>query len=371
MRTGGVDTLVRLIAGHGLPGAVGESPDRPVSPQVWRSLLSAARYQRITGHLVQAIVDGVLPATDEQAEDASSAHFKAMCAVLTLERFLLDVAGELADSGIDIRVLKGSAVAHLDYPDPTLRSFGDIDLLVRSEDFDAAMTKLTEEGHESQFPEPRPGFNRRFGKGNSFAGRTGNEIDLHRTFVMGPFGLTVDLQQLWRTQQWFTVGGRRLPALGAEERFMHACYHAALGDVTPRLVPLRDVAQMVLFGRVDMDRVTELRREWQADAVVARAVRVAWETLQVADVTALSAWARRHRPDAKARQSLAVYTDPAQSYAARCFAAVGAIPRVRDKAFFLRALAFPQPNYVVGRHASFTARLRLGAREIRESRVSP
>ena len=88
--------------------------------------------------------------------------------------------------------------------------------------------------HQPSAVEPRPGFDSRFSKGAAFTMPGGRDIDLHRTFVSGPFGLSVDLGGLFATSTPFVVGGRRLLGLGRTERFLHACYHAALGRGTPR-----------------------------------------------------------------------------------------------------------------------------------------
>ena len=191
------------------------------------------------------------------------------------------LVGVLRGSGLDHRVLKGAAVADLDYPDPALRSFVDVDLLVRAEEWDDAIHVLREAGWERQFAEPRPGFERRFVKGMVLTRPDdgGTELDLHRTLALGPFGLTVRLEDLWADCEVLRLGGVEVRALAAEERFLHACFHAVLGDLPPRLVPLRDIAQMSLRGNLDLDRVIHHARSWRAEAVLLRAVELTWETL--------------------------------------------------------------------------------------------
>ncbi len=82
----------------------------------------------------------------------------------------------------------------------------DIDLLVESEAFDAA-TELLTECRVSGAISPRSG--RGTTAGSARASRSSApanlELDLHRTFAMGPFGLTVDLDDLWamvRSSSW-------------------------------------------------------------------------------------------------------------------------------------------------------------------------
>jgi hypothetical protein len=159
------------------------------------------------------------------------------------------------------------------------------------------------------------------------------------------------------------MAGHRLEALGVEERFVHACYHAALGDATPRLVPLRDVAQLALTYPLDGERIHRLARASGGEAVVAQAVRHAWSLLGIADVLAISAWAQSYRPDSHEVADLAVY-ERGSSYARKSVAAIRALP-LRERASFVYALASPTRSYIGDRHAGRMARLRAGLRQSR------
>ena len=264
-----------------------------------------------------------------------------------------ELAGILDQHGILYRVLKGPAFAHLDYPDPGLRVFGDIDLLVRSEDFDAAIATLSAAGFKRKFTEVRTGFDHRFGKGACLRGPNGHELDLHRTFVMGPYGLTLDLDEVWGSADHFELAGRAFDTLAADHRFVHACYHAVLGRTPPRLTPLRDLAGMLQrpVNAVDIDRALELSNRWQSTAVVARAIALAWEVFALPD-DPVARWARGFSPSGRDRQALRTYLDPDMGYAARSYAALRAVRGVRAKAAFAWALAVPDRNYGAGRHHS-------------------
>lgn len=348
------------VAAYGLRGALAELPEAPLGPQDWAALLSRVRTERMPGLLVAAIADGALPALPDQFEEARQAHIASMCKSVLLERDLLDTVHLLGDAGIPYRVLKGSAVAHLDYADPALRSFGDLDLLVPAEHFDRAAALFVARGDNRQFLSPRPDFDRRFSKGTSFITPSGRDLDLHRTFVSGPFGLTVHLPDLFETASPFTVGGETVFALGPEERFLHACFHAALGDIPPRLVALRDVAEILLHTSLSEERVRERCRKWRAEPVVARAVSLAWKTLRIADVVALSVWAGRYRMDAGQRRAIRVYTDEHSTYPAQAATALWAIPRFADRAAYLRALLFPDRHYLAPRDRNYVTRVRRG-----------
>ncbi|MFW6041801.1 MAG: nucleotidyltransferase family protein, partial [Guyparkeria sp.] len=235
-----VTALLRTAAAYGLPGSAKTASSSPLPDDTWRDLLHRARSERIVALLARAVRDGLVHATDAQTAEVVDLDMQAMAGVLTLEATLLRVADLLDEAGVPFRVLKGLAVVHLDYPDPALREFGDLDLLIRPADLDRTIALLAQHGYARRFPEPRPGFDRRFTKSVSVIGPGGLELDLHRTFAPGGSGLRVQLDGLWDAPvTWFTVAGRALPALGPEERLIHACYHAMLGNSPPRLVPQR------------------------------------------------------------------------------------------------------------------------------------
>jgi hypothetical protein len=360
--------LGRVVASYGLPGASSRIAESPAGPAEWGRLMAVVKHERITGLLVRSILDGALPATPEQAEEAEIAHRASMATALALEALLVGTAAMLDEAGIDHRVLKGTGVAHLDYPDPALRSFGDVDLLVRSSQFDDAVEALRDTGHRRKFPEPRPGFDRRFGKGSCLVSPSGYEIDLHRSLAMGPYGMRIRLDELWCRSSTFELAGRRFHALGPEERFIHACFHAALGDKAPRLASLRDVAQMHLARPLDLDLTHRMVSAWGADAVVACAVRMARDVFGLDTKNPLDHWAVEFQPGRRDRSFLAVYTGADPTYAAKSFAAVRALPGLRDKAAFVFALALPQRSYVEQRHRGRLQRWLRGVSQVRRTR---
>lgn len=365
------DRLVSFLGATGLNGAAVEFPTEPLSARSWKEVVSRVQLYRITGLFAAAVHDGILPTTTEQREEAALLHAHMMQLCLCLENDLLNAVQILDHGGIEHRVLKGPAFAHLDYPNPSLRVFGDIDLLVRSEHFEGAEAALTAEGYTRKYRQLRAGFDRRFGKGACFTGPSGREMDVHRTFVMGPFGLTIDLNEVWKASRSFTLAGRSFATLDADHRFLHACYHAALGDVRPHVGPLRDLAGMLQRSHdpVDVERVRELAGEWSGRAVVSRAVRLAWVQFGLKD-NELALWSAQFRPTANDERALQSYLNPRMGYAARSFAALSAIPGVRQKVAFSWALLFPDRKYGSGRHRGRWLRWRDASQEILSLRRS-
>ncbi len=156
-------------------------------------MLVAAGQHRVTGLLNVAAGDGAMPTTAGQRREAQAAHRGMQLRVLALEHQLARVVDVLGAGGVETRILKGSAVACLDYADPAVRSFVDLDVLVRGADVDRSVELLTDAGFRRTLAEPRPGFDCRFDKGMTLIAPAGFELDLHRTFVLGSWGAVMDV----------------------------------------------------------------------------------------------------------------------------------------------------------------------------------
>lgn len=347
--------LLETVASYGLLGSLHEWPKEPLPAHEFDVVLGEARRQRLVGMLTRAAVDGRLPLTPEQEVAVDEAWTEAMRWNLHLERATVRMVEELAAQGIETRNLKGVAAAHLDYPEASWRQSSDIDLLVRPDQIDAATRHLTAHGFTRPVAEPRPGFDRRFGKGATFVTETGLELDLHRTFAMGPFGLTIRIEDLWADAQPFRVAGHQLTALVPELRLVHACFHAALGDRVPRLVPQRDIAQLVLSGQVNPVAVRDLARRWGCEIVLASAIRRAWRSLAIADATALSEWARKYQPSPEEERALAAYHKDGSNYAELSWLALKTL-RLSERFTFGWSLAFPSHGALGGRQLTLTER---------------
>src|SRR5207245_8281909 len=143
--------------------------------------------RRITGFAVGAMEAGWLKLSNEQEAGLLDAHREAMLPPLGVERGLLELAPEFERAGVEFLVLKGPAVAHTVYPDPSWRYFADLDLLVRPQDWQRACGLLVGLGFQRDHPEPCPGFVERFGGAPAFRRSSGGgEVDLHRTLAVGP-----------------------------------------------------------------------------------------------------------------------------------------------------------------------------------------
>ena len=357
------EVLARIVSAD-LRGSEEQHLPAAPDPTDFEVLLTAAAGARVLGLLARAVADGSVPMTREQASRCADAASAAIVDDLERERRAVWVTTLFSDAGVDSRVLKGPASAHLDEDDPTLRSFGDIDLLVPGDAFDEAVALLSAHGWQRRFPQPRPGFDARFGKGVAMY-KDDEEIDLHRTLAPGPYGFRIPPADLWERAETFDLGGTTMRALPPDLRLLHAGYHAVLGGSSPRLSSLRDLVH--LSRRVDAHRAVLVARRWRGEAVLDRAVALTSEHLGVPMPSLMDALASV-RPTARDERLLAAYRGGRDRYARQAIATIGAIEGWRDRRDYIRSLVLPDASYVEGRHGSARARWRVAYRALRRRR---
>jgi hypothetical protein len=346
-----VEQLLRRVAAHGLPGQPDRICDEPPAADVWSSLIGRVGSQRLQGLLLAAVGAGALPVTDEQRDTAVERHFGACVSVLRLEHRLLEATDVLEDAGIQLLALKGSALAHLAYPDPAWRVFNDVDVLVPGEQLGAALATLTAAfGATRPVPEVRSGYDRRFAKSVTLRCPDGIELDVHRNLVFGTFGFAIDLGELSASAHRFELGDRRIATLGPEARLLHACYHAGLGDRTPRYNSVRDVAQLLLTGDQDPCEVLALAERWRSLAVLQRGIRLCRALLGVEVTGPLADATADYRPSKQEARAIASYVGADRSHAAKVLASVPFIDGLRAKAAFLIANLGPSRRLLERRH---------------------
>jgi hypothetical protein len=360
-------TLAPRVTAFGLPGRAGVINSAPLTAPDWDALNETVFERHVTGHFVAALRAGAFAATDVQVHDAIETHHRALAIDLLLERTLVETTELLRGAGIEVRALKGAAFAHTVYPDPALRSYGDVDILVRGEQYDSAIALLRANGGRPRYAEPRPGFTRSFGKGVCVE-MGDDEIDVHRTFVAGPFGIALDAPSLFDAPQMLSLGGTEILALSPVGQFLHACYHAALGAREPTIVASRDVAQMLLVNEIDHQAALDVAGAWQGCAVVQRAVFGAWRQLGLDAPHPLLDWARSYEPSRFEQRALVAYVSERRSYATQALAGLGAVRGVRARASYLYAMALPAPSYARER-GGHLARWRRGASTARRAEV--
>jgi hypothetical protein len=346
--------VTRMLVTPDEAGGFGAVPDPSGLRVPWPALRWAAISERVVPALATAVADGVLDVEDDHVLEIADLWGASMTNCLQVEAGLLWLGGELADRGIEMRVLKGPAAAHLDHRRPEHRQFGDLDVLIRSEDLQTVFEMLGRAGFERRYPEPRRGFDERYTKSVSFRGEI--EIDVHRTLAEGPVGHRIVVDDLWGQAERFDVAGTEFDALPAALRFTHACLHAHLAAPPVRLSSMSDIGCGLTRGTVDMAEVIEVAERWQLAAIVHQSVLDAVATLWWPDHVD-PGWMDAPPESVVEAALVAAHRQQTVSSAARALLSAITVPRGAGRVRYVADLAMPSTGYTADRHRSATGRI--------------
>jgi len=167
------------------------------------------------------------------------------------------------EAGIEHLILKGPHLTAIAYVKPWERGFNDLDILVREQDFETAVSTLVDAGFS--FPEPK--LNRKATAESTYdrslLAPSGSVVEIHRAFA--PHGLyALDYDGLFDRARDFRFGSTPARGLAPEDLLVHLVIHAAKSQFS--LIErkhIRDVKVLVEAQEPDWD--TFLQRAGEAD----------------------------------------------------------------------------------------------------------
>ena len=180
-----------------------------------------------------------------------------------------------ATDGIDVIALKGPVLAETVYPDPALRPFSDLDLLVRPEDrrrTDAALQAL---GYTPLADEHSWDFDIAFDGATVYESPGGVRIDLH-------WALLTEARYAWRQREagsvWqratpITLAGERALTLAPEDLVLHLATHFAVHHSLTGLLRQWDLALVLAQASLDWPRLLARAEAWRVRRAVFFALR--------------------------------------------------------------------------------------------------
>ena len=296
--------------------------------------------------------------TPSSAPRPPGSRWSSPAARMWHEPRLVEIADVLDGAGIAFRVLKGPALAALDYPDVQRRPTGDIDLLVQADQIDPASGILVDLGGRRLDPDPVPGFVATVGKGATWPCPTASRSTC-----------TV----CWCGDRWAyacppkSCGTRAGGSNGADAGSRPSAWRRRCCTPAPTSwssagggrSPCRDVAQVLANPNLDPDRAIQLARRWNSEALLATGVLLAQRELGLDDTvfgdrSLVLEWARGFVPRWRDRLWLRVER-PDDPIGALEAVATYAELRTADERRVFRAATFrPDP----GSYPSATDRLR-------------
>lgn len=270
----------------------------------WNALADAAEYHGLAAILYRALERTCLSLVPEdvlarlRTDDRDSARRN-----LILTTQLLALLDAFQAEGIAVLPLKGPALAESLYPDPLLRPFSDLDILVRGQDVPAAVRALTREGytlkpHLARLPlrtQMRLDFQLLFHHPRKA------DVDIQWETAPEDFPFRFDTSLLWRSRSSIQIAGQPVPILSGESLLLFLCVHGAK-HMWSRLQWLGDLARLV-SSPLDWALALSLAAEAKCERPLLLGLLLAHQMLDAPVPPAILQRARAQQPvQARARQ---------------------------------------------------------------------
>ena len=233
-------------------------------PVRWNFLFSLADHHGVQPLLHEALVPiaDELPAKEWACLQQS--HQSNLHKALLLSRELIRIVDHLADLGIEVMPYKGLALAELVYGDIALRQVGDIDLVVRPEDFRRVRDAVGELGYvpHDHFSAAEEKSQLKAGYECAFGGAAGRNL-LEVQWAIQPrfYAINFDMRGLFERAEAVMVAGHPMKTPSAEDLFLVLSAHAAK-HVWGRLIWLCDLARIMSMPTLNWNWIRS-----QADAL--------------------------------------------------------------------------------------------------------
>jgi hypothetical protein len=228
-------------------------------------------------HKVEPLLFTYLP------EMRSSPEFLAHAARgLHLTRDLIALVRRFQSARIQVLPHKGPLLAMAAYRDLALRSFLDLDLLIRPADLPRALVVLEEQGYRpaAALAWIPPETLLRWTGEMHYTSASGTSIDLHWRLTPSHYPVQLDPEVLWRSQETLTIAGADLPTISAEALVLLLAVHGAK-HCWEAIGWLADIAWL-LWTHPDSDwrKVLNLARETNCERPVLLAASLVHEVMK-------------------------------------------------------------------------------------------
>jgi hypothetical protein len=247
----------------------------------WARLVALAEEHGVAGHLAEAVrdfVDDLVPLEIRQALADRQRAQNLFSLRLTAE--LLRVLDRFASEGIGAMVIKGPVLAVQAYGDPAMRSYGDLDLLVRQRDIRRATELMSAFGFTPAVPLSAIDAGKIPGQYLFLKLDSKLIVELHNDCTLRYFPRPLPLEDFFARQIRVPLDAHEIPALSVEDELVLICVHGAK-HFWERLMWIADVAALVSRQTaIDWERVADSANAVGAERLLHAGLRLASDLLK-------------------------------------------------------------------------------------------
>jgi hypothetical protein len=246
----------------------------------WSRLLVLAEEHGVLGHLAKPLLElneNLVPA--EIRRTLLERHRAQVFAALRMNAELFRLLELFAAKDIPALVVKGPVLAMQAYGDATMRSYGDLDVLIRQRDIRRATESLLAKGYQAAVP--LSAIDAGIIPGQYLFSKPDPKlfVELHNDFTLRYFPRRLPIEDFFARQIRVSLDAHEAPALAAEDELVLICIHGAK-HLWERLIWIADVAALVSRQTsIDWRGATETAKEVGAERMLHTGLRLASDLL--------------------------------------------------------------------------------------------
>lgn len=235
----------------------------------WDLLLEIADVHRVMGVVAVRLKETGFSGVPSDAREKLQSRMRAQhLFTLSMTAELFRILEEFARAGIESLLVKGPLVSLLAYGDPAVRSYVDLDLVVRHEAILPAWQIITGSGFEADVAEQAIRAGRIPGEYLFTRPDTPQMIELHTDKTFRYYPRPMRIGDLFARQRRVSLDGKEVPALSLEDEFVLNCIHGAK-HFWERLMWPADIAAMtVRHPEISWEHVAQAAKDVGAERMV-------------------------------------------------------------------------------------------------------
>jgi hypothetical protein len=247
----------------------------------WAQLLVLAEDHGVAGHLTASLRDLEEPLVPLEIRQSLADRQRARnFFTLRLNVELFRVLDRFTSEGIGALVVKGPVLAMQAYGDPAIRSYGDLDLLVRQRDIRRATELMSAAGYVAEVPLSAIDAGKIPGQYLFSMPDSKLIVELHNDCTLRYFPRRLPLEECFSRQIRVRLDSHEAPALSVEDELVLICIHGAK-HFWERLMWIADVAALASRQTgIDWERVADSAKAVGAERMLHIGLRLASDLLK-------------------------------------------------------------------------------------------
>jgi hypothetical protein len=255
----------------------------------WDGLLDLANEHSMQGVVANRLEELAFAGVPTEPREKLQNRMRAQhLFTLSMTAELFRILQDFSEMRIESVLVKGPLISLLAYGDPAVRSYVDLDLIVRHRDIQNATRRMIELGFQSEVPESAISAGKIPGEYLFRRPGTQRIVELHTEHTFRYYPKPMRVEDLFARKRNVLLDGREVPALSLEDELVLNCIHGAK-HLWEKLMWVSDIAAVVAkHPELDWAKTREAAAEVGAERMLRLGIQLGALVLRIKLPSALA-----------------------------------------------------------------------------------